>query len=186
MLSYILKRLLLMLPTLLGVLTATFILIQFVPGGPVEQIPRRRRASARAAAQARGDLDAKQVEAIKKLYGFDKPPLERYVEMLEIFARFDFGTSFQSNRRLDADQGEAAGLDQPRPLVLPAAYLLSVPLGIAKAVREGSRFDALSSLRRAGRLRAAGLRPRRGADRAVLRRHVLELFPLRGLTSDNW
>ena len=65
------------------------------------------------------------------------------------------------------------------------SYLISVPLGIAKAVREGSRFDALTTSR-AGRLRDPGLRARRAADRAVRRRHVLRLFPLRGLTSDNW
>ena len=90
MLSYILKRLLLMIPTLLGALTITFIVIQFVPGGPVEQLLAEARAGAAAAkaaaTSARRDIDAKQIEELKKLYGFDKPPLVRYVEMLGNFA----------------------------------------------------------------------------------------------------
>ncbi|MDE2094454.1 MAG: microcin ABC transporter permease, partial [Burkholderiales bacterium] len=91
MLSYILKRIALMLPTLLGALTLTFVVIQFVPGGPVEQAMAEARAGARGAYKARGDIDAKQLEELKKLYGFDKPAPVRYVERLEHFARFDLG-----------------------------------------------------------------------------------------------
>ena len=95
--SYILKRLLLMIPTLFGILLITFIVIQFVPGGPVEhmvaQLQGRDAAGgevgARAAAapglggyRGRQGVDAAKVEEIKKLYGFDKPPLERFVQML--------------------------------------------------------------------------------------------------------
>ena len=97
MIRYIVTRLLLMLPTLLGVLTATFVLVQFVPGGPVEQaiseLRQQRQESGRG-----GDIDAAQVEAIKKLYGFDKPPAERFWLTVSSFARFDFGTSFQNNQ----------------------------------------------------------------------------------------
>src|SRR5262249_39842726 len=103
MLRYILKRLLLMIPTLIGVLTVTFIIIQFVPGGPVEQLISEMRAAGggegrRAASVGRRELDAKQIEEIKKLYGFDKPPLTRYVEMMKGFARFDLGRSFMHNK----------------------------------------------------------------------------------------
>ena len=91
MLSYILKRLLLMLPTLLGVLTVTFIVIQFVPGGPVEQIMAEARAAQKGGGDTEGyragrDIDKKQIEALKKLYGFDKPAHVRYWEMLVSFA----------------------------------------------------------------------------------------------------
>ena len=97
MTRYIATRLLLMLPTLLGVLTATFILIQFVPGGPVEQAISELRQQSQERGHG-GELDAVQIEAIKKLYGFDKPPLERFWLTVSSFARFDFGTSFQSNQ----------------------------------------------------------------------------------------
>src|SRR5437868_14493477 len=103
--SYILRRLLLMIPTLLGVLLITFIVIQFVPGGPVEQmvaqLQGRNTAGGEVGGRAAGGLgggyrgrqgvDAKQVEEIKKLYGFDKPPHERFVKLLAWLARFDIG-----------------------------------------------------------------------------------------------
>ena len=123
MLIYILKRLLLMIPTVLGVLTLTFVVIQFVPGGPVETILAEARAGAggdTASYQARRDVDAKQVEELKKLYGFDKPPLERYFSMLASFAQFDLGQELPAQQgRLVADQGEAAGLGQPRAVDVP-------------------------------------------------------------------
>src|SRR5690349_11682195 len=101
MLQYIAKRLLLMIPTIIGVLTVTFVLIQFVPGGPVEQLIAEMRAGGVEGARsgsARRDLDAKQIEEIKKLYGFDKPPLTRYFEMMKGFATFDLGRSFMHNK----------------------------------------------------------------------------------------
>ena len=101
MLAYIGKRLLLMIPTLIGVLTLTFIIIQFVPGGPVEQILAEARAGTGGDASGfsgKRDLDKKQIEELKKLYGFDKPPLERYVSMMRNFAQFDLGKSFLRNK----------------------------------------------------------------------------------------
>ena len=102
MFAYILKRLLLMLPTLLGVLLLTFAVIQFVPGGPVEQYLAEARAGAGGGAAEGGGMayrgaqgvDPKRLEEIKKLYGFDKPPHERFWQMLGQFARFDLGRSF--------------------------------------------------------------------------------------------
>src|ERR1700716_2615816 len=109
--SYILKRLLLMIPTLFGVLLITFVVIQFVPGGPVEQMVSQLQgrdagggeAGGRAAAglagyRGRQGVDAAKVEEIKKLYGFDKPPHERFAQMLSQFARFDLGRSFFHNK----------------------------------------------------------------------------------------
>jgi microcin C transport system permease protein len=96
--SYILKRLLLMIPTVLGILTLTFAVIQFVPGGPVEQMVHELRKGSENGApfglRAHTGVDAQQVAQLKALYGFDKPPLERYVLMLKRFATFDLGQSY--------------------------------------------------------------------------------------------
>mgnify|MGYP001258180010 CR=1 FL=1 len=101
MFVYILKRILLMVPTLLGALTITFVVMQFVPGGPVEQAIAEARANASGGAdgyRAGRDLDKKQIEELKKLYGFDKPVHVRYWEMLVNFAQFDLGRSFMHNK----------------------------------------------------------------------------------------
>src|SRR5690606_15825766 len=95
--SYILKRVLLMLPTLFGVVAITFAVIQFVPGGPVEQALTELKQTSMAGeasgggAQYRGrqGIDAERVAEIKALYGFDKPPAERFWQMLKGFATFD-------------------------------------------------------------------------------------------------
>ena len=104
MLLYTLKRFLLMLPTLLGVLLLTFVVIQFVPGGPVEQYLAEARAGTGSGAEGglsyRGSqgVDPKRLEQVKALYGFDKPPYERFWQMLSQFARFDLGKSFYQNK----------------------------------------------------------------------------------------
>ena len=101
MLFYILKRIALMVPTLLGALTITFVVIQFVPGGPVEQLMAEARAGqgeGGGAYKAGRDSDAKQIAELKKLYGFDKPAHVRYFEMLGSFLRFDLGRSFLHNK----------------------------------------------------------------------------------------
>ena len=106
MCAYILKRILLMLPTLLGVLLLTFAVIQFVPGGPVEQYMAEAKAGAGAGGGAEGGglsyrgaqgVDPQRLEQIKALYGFDKPAHERFLQMLGQFARFDLGKSFFQN-----------------------------------------------------------------------------------------
>src|SRR4051812_27237099 len=103
MLTYILKRILLMIPTLIGALTLTFVIIQFVPGGPVETLIAEMGGGGGASGgagrvSARRDIDAKQMADLRKLYGFDKPPLERYVSMMKSFAQFDLGQSFLRNK----------------------------------------------------------------------------------------
>jgi microcin C transport system permease protein len=192
MLSYILKRFLLMLPTLLGALTITFVVIQFVPGGPVEQIMAEARASSRSGGdaivyKAARDNDAKQLEALKKLYGFDKPAPVRYVEMLGHFLRFDLGTSFLQNKDVWTLIKEKLPVSASLGLwTFFISYLISVPLGIAKAVREGSAFDVTSSL-----IVLIGYSIP-GFVLGVLLivyfagGNYFEWFPLRGLTSDNW
>jgi microcin C transport system permease protein len=187
MLAYILKRIALMLPTLLGVLTVAFVVIQFVPGGPVEQIMAQARIGAGGAYKARGDVDAKQVEALKKLYGFDKPAPVRYVEMLKNFATFDLGTSFMQSKPVWSLIKEKLPVSISLGLwTFLISYLISVPLGIAKAVREGSRFDAASTFFVMFGFAIPGFVL--GVFLIVLFSGgtFWELFPLRGLTSDNW
>lgn len=149
--SYILKRLLLMIPTLLGVLTLTFVVIQFVPGGPVEQMQHELRKGAENGApfglRTHTGVDAQQIAQLKVLYGFDKPPLERYVLMLKRFSTFDLGQSYFRH------QSVWSLIVSKLPVSISIGlwtffltYLISVPLGIAKAVRNGSRFDIATSL----------------------------------------
>jgi microcin C transport system permease protein len=190
MLTYILKRIALMLPTLLGALTITFVVIQFVPGGPIEQIMAEARASQKGdgiAYKAGRDVDKKQIEELKKLYGFDKPAHVRYVEMIVSFARFDLGRSFLHNK----DVWTLIKEKLPVSISLGVwtfllSYLISIPLGVAKAVREGSRFDIVSSFFVLIGYAIPGFVL--GVFLIVLFAGgtFLEWFPLRGLTSDNW
>lgn len=190
MLAYILKRLLLMVPTLLGVLTITFIVIQFVPGGPVEQVLAEARASQKGgegAYKASRDIDKKQIEELKKLYGFDKPAHVRYVEMLVSFATFDLGKSFMQNKSVSQLIFEKLPVSISLGLwTFLISYLVSIPLGIAKAVREGSRFDTATTTV----VLIGNAIP--GFVLGVLLIVMFaggtffDWFPLRGLVSDNW
>ena len=187
MLAYILKRVLLMIPTLLGVLTLTFVVIQFVPGGPVEQIMAQARIGGAGVYKARGDTDAKQIEELKKLYGFDKPAHVRYFEMLKSFATFDLGRSFLQNKPVWELIKEKLPVSISLGLwTFFISYLISVPLGIAKAVREGSRFDALTTVAVLFGFAIPGFVL--GVFLIVLFAGgtFWDIFPLRGLTSDNW
>ena len=191
MLSYILKRILLMVPTLLGALTITFIVTQFVPGGPVEQIMSEARTNKSGGDsivyKASRDNDAKQVEALKKLYGFDKPAHVRYVEMLGNFLRFDLGTSFLQNKDVWTLIKEKLPVSISLGLwSFLISYLISLPLGIAKAVREGARFDVLTSLVVLIGFAIPGFVLGVFLIVFFAGGTYLEWFPLRGLTSDNW
>jgi microcin C transport system permease protein len=189
MLAYILKRLALMVPTLLGVLTVTFVVIQFVPGGPVEQLLAEARAGNRGEASygAKRDVDAKQVAELKKMYGFDKPAHERYVEMLKNFASFDLGRSFMHNKDVWPLIKEKLPVSISLGLwTFLLTYLISVPLGVAKAVRDGSRFDTATTVLVLIGYAIPGFVL--GVLLIVLFAGgtFLDWFPLRGLTSDNW
>src|SRR4051812_2543517 len=200
--SYVLKRLLLMIPTLLGILLITFIVVQFVPGGPVEQMMAQLQgreggggeAGGRAAASAtvggyrgRQGVDAVKVEEIKKLYGFDKPANERLVQMLTQFARFDLGRSFFHNK----DVWQLIKEKLPVSISLGVwtfvlTYLISVPLGISKAVRAGSRFDTATTF-----IVLLGYAIPSFVLGVVLLVYFaggsfVQWFPLRDITSSNW
>ena len=196
--SYILKRMLLMIPTLLGVIAITFAVIQFVPGGPVEQalIELKKgqtcgagESSGAGAAEYRGrqGIDAERVEEIKALYGFDKPPLERFVQMLKGFARFDIGQSFYHHR----DVWELVKSKLPVSITIGLwtfflTYFISVPLGVAKAVREGSRFDSVTSMLVLIGYSIPGFVLGVFLLVVFAGSSFVQWFPLRGLTSDDW
>lgn len=195
--SYILKRVLFMIPTLFGILLITFVIIQFVPGGPVEQMVAQLQGRDAGGAgegpagsgvyRGRQGVDAARVEEIKKLYGFDKPAPERFFQMLGRFARFDLGQSFFHNK----DVWQLIKEKLPVSISLGLwtfllVYLISVPLGIAKAVRAGSRFDAVTTF-----MVLMGYAIPSFVMGVVLLvlfagGSFVQWFPLRGITSINW
>jgi len=194
--AYVLRRLLLMIPTLFGVLLITFVIIQFVPGGPVEQMVAQFQGfeaggegpgAAQAGYRGRQGVDAVRVEEIKKLYGFDKPPHERFIQMLGQFARFDLGKSFYHNKDV------AQLMIEKLPVSISLGmwtflliYLISVPLGIMKAVRAGTRFDTATTF-----AVLLGYSIPSFVLGVVLLVYFaggtyVQWFPLRGITSTNW
>jgi microcin C transport system permease protein len=197
--SYLVKRLLIMVPTLFGILTLTFVVTQFVPGGPVEQVltemdgQTARSGGERAGSSGgwtysgRRGIDGQQVSQLAALYGFDKPPLERYFRMLKNFLRFDLGESYFRN------QSVWSLIKEKLPVSISLGvwtfiltYLVSVPLGVMKAVRAGSKFDFVTTVA----VLAGHAVP--GFVLGVLLIVLLgggsfwDIFPLRGLTSSNW
>ena len=209
MTAYILRRLLLMIPTLLGIMTINFFIIQAAPGGPVDQAIAKIQGrdvdattrftgsgGERDTSKSTGDpggsrgsrgIPPEVLERIKKQYGFDKPILERYVRMLGDYVVFDLGESFQSNTRV----ADLVMSKLPVSISLGLwttllVYMISIPLGIAKAVRDGTRFDVMTS----GVVIIGYAIP---AFLFALLLIVLfaggsfwQIFPLRGLTSDDW
>ena len=194
MLAYIFKRLLLMIPTLFGVLLMTFVVIQFVPGGPVEQMVAQLQgrdtggegaAAAGSGYRGRQGVDAARIEEIKTLYGFDKPATERFWMMLQQFAQFDLGKSFFYPKDVWSLIQEKLPVSISLGLwTFFLSYLVSVPLGIAKAVRASTRFDTLTSLLVLVGYAIPGFVL--GVALLVIFGGQLQWFPLRGLTSSNW
>jgi microcin C transport system permease protein len=210
MLRYLLRRLVLIVPTLLGIMTVNFVIVQFAPGGPVEQIiaqitvPQQSTTarvsggdaavSAAAAAADTGSiypgaeaLPPEIIARLEKQFGFDRPAHERYLLMLWNYARFDFGESYYQNRGvvdlvLDA-MPVSISLGLWSTLLI---YSISIPLGVAKAVRDGTAFDAWTS----GVVFVAYAIP--GFLFAVLLivlfagGSYFDIFPMRGLTSDHF
>ncbi len=194
---YLAKRLLLMVPTVLGILLVTFAVIQFVPGGPVEQLAQQLRHSAEGGEagsapsgglyRAQGGLDQERLDELKALYGFDKPAPQRFADMLARYARFDLGESFYHHQSV----GSLIVSKLPVSMSLGLStflivYLCCIPLGIAKAVRDGSAFDLLTSTLILVGYAIPGFVL--GIALLVLfgGGSFLQWFPLRGLTSDDW
>ena len=173
MLDYIIRRLLLIPVTLFGIMAISFLMTQFLPGGPIEQLAARLEgdavsATGRVSGESTGDLSTRAQasagdqggsvyrgarglppELIKQLeheYGFDKPPLERFALMMGRYARFDFGKSFFRDRRVVDLVIEKLPVSISLGLwTTLLTYLICIPLGIAKAVRDGSKFDVWTS-----------------------------------------
>lgn len=158
--SYVLRRLLLLIPTLLGVVLINFAIIQFVPGGPVEQAIARMRhgaggdgggmqgevASGGFDRPMRKGLEPEQLAALQKLYGFDKPMHERLLEWVWRLFTFQFGESYFHNKEVI----ELIKEKLPVSVSLGVAsffltYALCIPLGIAKAIKSGTAFDFVTS-----------------------------------------
>jgi microcin C transport system permease protein len=188
MYSYVLRRLFLMIPTLFGVLLLNFAVIQFVPGGPVDQIVAQLKQATDENSRNIGSsktLDEEQLGELKKLYGFDKPPIERFVIMLKQYAQFDLGTSFFQSK----DVWKLIKEKLPVSISLGLwtffiSYMISIPLGIAKAVRAGSKFDIFTTLIVLFGYAIPGFVL--GVALLVVFAGQLQWFPLRGLTSPNW
>ena len=202
-----------MLPTLLGILLLSFVIIQFVPGGPVERMIAQLQghgteATARFGGGAGGDagasmgggaagsaskyrgaqgLDPEFIAELEALYGFDKPAYERFWIMLKNYASFDLGTSYYR------DIGVAELVIEKMPVSISLGlwstliiYLISIPLGIKKAVRDGSAFDVWTS---AAVFIGYAIPSFMFAILLIVLfagGRYLDLFPLRGLISDNW
>lgn len=196
MLAYILKRLLLMIPTLFGIVLVTFVVTQFVPGGPVEQLVQQLQGKGQGGEvstggsnfyRARAGLDKERIESYKALYGFDKPAHVRFFEMLKRFAVFDLGESYYQHRTVwqlvKSKLPVSISIGMWTFLI---TYITCIPLGIAKAVRDGSAFDVATSTIILIGYAIPGFVL--GITLLVLfgGGTFWDVFPLRGLTSDNW
>ncbi|MGD9649396.1 MAG: microcin C ABC transporter permease YejB [Dongiaceae bacterium] len=214
MLNYLIRRLLLVIPTLLGIMIINFIVVQAAPGGPVEQLIAQLEGKAISATarfsggsgtdSARPDaaasatssdsryrgaqgLDPDLVKEIEKLYGFDKPPLTRFWQMLKSYAQFDFGTSFFRDQKVIdlviEKMPVSISLGLWSTLLI---YLISIPLGIAKAVRDGSAFDSWTSAVVVIGYAIPGFLFAVLLVVLFAGGSFLNIFPLRGLTSEGW
>jgi microcin C transport system permease protein len=213
MFAYIVRRVLLMIPTLFGIMVINFFIVQAAPGGPVEQLiaqiqGRAVEATARVSGAGAGEvqqgggtprsgensryrgaqgLDPEFIKQIERLYGFDEPAYQRFFKMMKQYLEFDFGTSYFR------DQSVIGLVLEKMPVSISIGlwttlltYLISIPLGIRKAVRDGSRFDVWTST-----VVIIG-----NAIPSFLFAILLivlfaggsffDWFPLRGLVSDNW
>ena len=208
--AYVLRRLLLMIPTLFGIMAVSFIVIQFAPGGPVEQVIAQLSGQdggtlERIGGGGGGDgggqdlgggdsqyrgaqgLDPQFIAQLEKQFGFDKPPLERFFSMLWDYARFDFGESyFRDITVIDLILEKMPVSISLGIWITLISYLISIPLGIRKAVKDGSAFDIWTS----GIVIIGYAIP--GFLFAILLMVLFaggsffDWFPLRGLTSENF
>ena len=162
MIHYIVKRILLLIPTLLGILTINFFLAQCLPGGPVDQAIAHMQGianshntslgSSGSSINQTGDIHhqgitPEQMDRIKAMYGYDKPLWERYITMVGQYLRFDFGESFNKHQSVIGLIKECMPISISLGLWSTLLiYLISIPLGIRKAYQQGTRFDTLTSI----------------------------------------
>src|SRR5262245_53186218 len=215
MTAYIIRRLLLMVPTLFGIMLVSFVVVQFAPGGPVERVIAQLSgadtgATSRISGSPGGDLgsrgqqgggldgvnskyrgaqglDPEFIKQLERQFGFDRPAHERFFLMLKNYATFNFGKSYFRDATVIDLIKEKMPVSMSLGIWMALlSYFISIPLGIRKAVRDGSRFDTWTS----GVIIIAYAIP--GFLFAILLivlfagGSFLNIFPLRGLTSDYW
>src|SRR4030088_1218154 len=213
--AYIARRILLMIPTLLGILFVSFVVVQFAPGGPVERVLAQlsgadtggssrisggsggdfgARAPVGASADAVGSkyrgaqgLDPDFVKSLEKQFGFDKPAPERFALMVWNFTRFDFGKSYFRDVSVLQLIKEKLPVSMSLGIWMTLlTYLISIPLGIRKAVKDGSKFDTWTSAVIIVGFAIPGFLFAILLIILFAGGSFFNLFPLRGLTSDNW
>ncbi|KQV44443.1 MULTISPECIES: microcin C ABC transporter permease YejB [unclassified Rhizobium] len=207
--AYILRRLLLMIPTIIGIMAISFAVVQFAPGGPVEQVISDLTGQNQGGDRLSGNsgdlggqsfneessgkyrgaqgLDPEFIAKLEKQFGFDKPPLERFGQMMWNYIRFDFGESFFRNTSvIDLILDKMPVSISLGLWILILSYAISIPLGIRKAISDGSRFDVWTS----GIIVVGYAVPSFlfGILLIVLFAggSFLDWFPLRGIVSDNF
>ncbi len=210
--TYILRRLLLMIPTMFGIMAVSFAIIQFAPGGPVEQMIAQLTgtnvdATARiggggsdfgsaqqggegsSAGKYRGSqgLDPEFIKQLEKQFGFDKPWYERFGKMLWNYIRFDFGQSYFRDVSVISLIAEKLPVSISLGLWMTLiSYGISIPLGIRKAVNEGSKFDVWTSTAIVIGYAIPGFLFAVFLIILFAGGSFYHWFPSRGLTSDNW
>ncbi len=214
MAAYLIRRLLLMIPTILGIMLISFTIVQFAPGGPVERVLAQLQGQNTAMSRITGGggdlagrggsstggggesnsryrgaqgLDPAFIKRLEQQFGFDKPAPERFVKMLWDYARFDFGKSYFRDVSVLQLIREKLPVSISLGLWMTLiSYAISIPLGIRKAVRDGSPFDVWTS----GVVIVGYAIP--GFLFAILLIVLFaggsfwQIFPLRGLTSEGW
>jgi microcin C transport system permease protein len=216
MIAYILRRLLLIIPTMLGIMLVTFVIVQFAPGGPVERLIAQLTgtdpgattmfsggggdfAGRRGQGNIPGDvgapskyrgaqgLDPEFIKSLEKQFGFDKPAYERFFLMIKNYLLFDFGESYFR------DTSVLSLIKEKMPVSISLGiwmtlitYLISIPLGIRKAVMDGSRFDIWTSTAIVIAYALPGFLVAVFLIVLLAGGSFFQIFPLRGLVSDNW
>src|ERR1700712_378568 len=213
--AYIARRIFLMIPTLLGILFVSFVVVQFAPGGPVERVIAQLSgadtgASSRISGSSGGDfgnrtqpggsadavgskyrgaqgLDPAFIKSLEKQFGFDKPAPERFALMVWNFARFDFGKSYFRDVSVLQLIKEKLPVSMSLGIWMTLlTYLISIPLGIRKAVMDGSRFDTWTSAIIIVGFAIPGFLFAILLIILFAGGSFFNIFPLRGLFSDNW
>jgi microcin C transport system permease protein len=211
--AYLARRLLLVVPTLFGIMLANFVIVQAAPGGPVDLVLARLRghatqATARVGATGSGEaaggrvarpgddesvsraargIDPELVRQLEKQFGFDKPAWQRFVHMMRSYLVFDLGTSFYRDRPVLGLMLEKLPVSITLGLwTTLLVYLISIPLGVAKAVRDGTPFDVWTSAAVIVGYAIPGFLFAILLVVVFAGGSFVQWFPLRGLTSDTW
>ena len=207
MIRYVGKRLLLIVPTLFGIITINFFIVQLAPGGPVDQMLAQMsgeaigatvRIAGAAAAPGAADtmttqfpgaegVDPELIAALEKQFGFDRPLHERYLQLLSDYLRFDLGESYYQNRPVVSLVFERFPVSISLGLwSMLLTYLIAIPLGVAKAVRDGSRFDVWTSAAIFVGYATPGFLFAVFLIVLLAGGTYFDLFPLKGLVSENF